>query len=206
MAGASSAGASGAETSTAGANSAGAGSAGAGGTQLGGGAGAAPVEDMTCNDAPVVVGCGCSQDPTPPPEVWNCIACETLPSTSGSIGPEGGSFILRGPGVAWFKLTIPPNALAVPTKLRITRSVRPPVSLAPASDGYAIEPTGIEFAVPVSVTVPLNANQVSTGLYWSRDVCSEPVWVTGSAPGTDTVSGSITHSGVVFATSVVALP
>ncbi len=164
-----------------------------------------PVAEVAaCADVPAVVGCGCPQEPTPPPEVWSCIACADLPATSALIGPEGGSLTLRGPGVAWFKLTIPPNALQTPTKIQISPSVRAPVSLAPASDGYAIEPQAVVFALPVSVTVPLAAKRAGAGLYWSPDVCSEPVWAADSVVTSDTVSGTITHGGVVFASSAAA--
>ena len=103
-AGAISTGAGGTDSSAAGGSSAGAASAGEAGT--------APIENTSCADAPAVVGCGCPQDPGPPPEVWSCIECDTLPSTSALIGPEGGSFTLRGEDDKWFVLTIPPNALA----------------------------------------------------------------------------------------------
>ena len=162
--------------------------------------------DDECAAAPAVIGCGCAQEPTPPPEVWSCIECANIPQTSALIGAEGGSFTLRGSGTTWFTLTIPPKALAAPTKLQISESVRPPVSLIPASIGYLIEPRGIEFAVPVSVTVPTTKNKIGTGLYWSPDTCSEPVWLANSAPETGAVSGTITRTGVVFASSAPAPP
>ena len=157
-----------------------------------------------CADAPAVIGCGCAQEPTPPPEVWSCIECANIPQTGALIGAEGGSFTLRGSSATWFTLTIPPHALSAPTALKISESVRPPVSLIPASSGYLIEPRGIEFAVPVSVTVPLAKNKLGTGLYWSPDPCSEPGSVANSVLENGAVSGTITRTGVVFASAAAA--
>ena len=157
--------------------------------------------DDECAAAPAVIGCGCAQEPTPPPEVWSCVECANIPQTSALIGAEGGSFTLRGSGTTWFTLTIPPHALSAPTKLQISESVRPPVSLIPASSGYLIEPRGIEFAVPVSVKVPTAKNKLGTGLYWSPDTCSEPTWLPSSVPENGAVSGTLSRTGVVFAAS-----
>jgi len=170
-------------------------------------AGAPPVENNRCDDAPAVVGCGCPLDPTPPPEVWSCIECDSLPSTSAWIGAEGGSFTLRGEGDRMFVLTIPPNALTAPTTIRVAESVRPPVGLMPVSAGYSIEPKGIEFAVPASVVIPVAANQQATGFYWSPDVCSEPSFLLkDEAVSPNSLAGTITRSGVVFATARGSLP
>ena len=91
--------------------------------------------------------------------------------------------------------------------IRVSESVRPPVGLMPVSDGYSIEPKGIQFAVPASFVIPLVANVQATGFYWSPDVCSEPVFLLKDGPlPSNSVAGTITHSGVVFASSHGTLP
>lgn len=85
--------------------------------------------------------------PADPPEVL-----------SKTIGPEGGT-IEAAPtsALAGFRLVIPPGALAAPTALTV-KAVIDPVPLGAQAERvgpqFSIEPAGVAFAAPASLTVP----------------------------------------------------
>lgn len=77
---------------------------------------------------------------------------------SKTIGPEGGT-LEAGPtgALAGFRLVIPPGALAAPTALTV-KAVIDPVPLGAQAERvgpqFSIEPAGVAFAAPASLTVP----------------------------------------------------
>ena len=156
--------------------------------------------------SPGVIGCGCRQEPTPPPEVWICESCAEPAGASALIGPEGGSLLLRTEDLVAFSLTIPPQALSQPTQIAISESVRAPASFNSASAGYVIEPRALDLLRPASITIRLAAAQPDASMYWSPDTCSEPARLLDSVSAAQGVSGAIVRTGVVFASTGTAPP
>lgn len=85
------------------------------------------------------------------------------------IGPAGGNVTL-GERISF---SAPPGALAVPTRISITRGLPEVVPkldpgmvnvTAPANAGYRFGPAGQRFAVPVRVTIPYDARLLPEGM------------------------------------------
>lgn len=94
--------------------------------------------------------------------------------TRAVVGPEGG--VLSGQGVT---LTIPPGALVEPRELSLTTTVADAPSTA-ISPVFRFEPEGLEFDLPVHVSVNVADDAVGT-LYWSKSGAAgfEPAGLAG---------------------------
>jgi hypothetical protein len=111
-------------------------------------------------------------------------------SSSGVIGPDGGTVTLQGQqgpvsGVP-FSISIPPNALAAPTTITVTElSTPPPAGFADWSPLYRIDPVDLRLAAPATLIVPFSNSccrsttapcgasfSRAMGLFWSgQDTC-----------------------------------
>jgi hypothetical protein len=111
-------------------------------------------------------------------------------SSSGVIGPNGGTITLQGQqgpvsGVP-FSIAIPPGALSAPTTITVTElNTPPPAGFADWSPLYRIDPVDLQLAAPAKLTVPfsnsccqstaapcVNTLSRGMGLFWSgQDTC-----------------------------------
>jgi len=75
-------------------------------------------------------------------------------ASSRTIGPDGGDVVARGRDGTTYLLRVPAGALAVPRELAITpaRSISS-LPLTGPSFGVALEPDGLDFATPASLTI-----------------------------------------------------
>jgi len=66
-------------------------------------------------------------------------------------------------------ITFPAGALDQPTTIHIKSAEVKVIGIAIASSSYLFEPTGLEFKVPVNVSIPFNSSLTDRpALYWSR--------------------------------------
>jgi hypothetical protein len=127
---------------------------------------------------------GCSSEATAPTEV-----------ASASIGAAGGS--LSGGGVM---IDVPAGAVSSDTTFRISRAS---TSALPSGDArsevFRLEPEGVEFSVPVRVSVALSAT--SDPVVLLRKGNSDPDWVAigGAAEGATSVVGATSHFSLILA-------
>ncbi|MGH8237526.1 MAG: Calx-beta domain-containing protein [Steroidobacteraceae bacterium] len=126
---------------------------------------------------------GSANAPPPPP-----------PPTSG-IGPAGGT--VNGPNGS--KVVIPPGALAAATPIAITQiaaSATPlPAGIQSFGTTFAFTPHGTTFAVPVTVTLPLDPAAIPAGVVPQMlKTNAQNQWqeIPNAVFGTTTMSGEVT--------------
>ncbi|MCB9549852.1 MAG: hypothetical protein H6706_28935 [Myxococcales bacterium] len=111
------------------------------------------------------VAAGCDEEARPaayvPEElVGDDPASIVVERLTATIGPEGGTLAGAADGAfAGFSLEIPAGALAAPTEVSVAGVVDPtPLALTAARVGpqFALEPAGLELAVPARLTVPFD--------------------------------------------------
>ena len=122
------------------------------------GAGGSGAVDAGASDASASNGQGCPCSRRPGSN--NSFKCPvgTGVVASGEFGPEGGSLILGGTpstvGVS-FKLDIPPNALSQRQTISVTElSNAPSAPYIDESPVFDIQPAGLTFSSPATLTVP----------------------------------------------------
>jgi hypothetical protein len=124
----------------------------------------------------------------------------TLPGEIASIGPAGGE-VVSGSSAA---LTVPPNALAAPTEIRLAPSDQtPPSPLNPLTAAYDLSPAGtpfpdaarptLELALPDGVSVAVAYLSRADGTGW--ELVGGAVW-----------GGSIKVQLPRFGTAFAAVP
>lgn len=150
---------------------------------------------LMCSAALVLSACGGGDDAVAP---------------AGRIGPAGGT--VSGPNGA--QVVIPPGALAADTAIAVTaasRSADMPSGNASVGTVYSFTPHGQTFAVPVTITVPVDPAQVpagaTVGLLKTANGAAGP-WreVTGATRAADFVSGQVTSFSDVVPTIAMATP
>jgi ZU5 domain len=95
-----------------------------------------------------------------------CGSKSTTPSpstTSQSIGTAGGTLTLADGA----SLMIPAGALAATQTITMTSTATVPVGYVGESAFYTFGPAGLQFSMPVEVTLPFRAGSTSPALYWS---------------------------------------
>lgn len=97
------------------------------------------------------------------------VSCSSDSTTSGAsvtqtIGPEGGTITVGGA-----TMTIPPNALALARQITITSGkANPPAGYVALSPVFTCEPSGTEFASPVSMQIPFSDDGKGPAtVFWS---------------------------------------
>ena len=190
-------------------NGAGAASEGQGGAAVGpgGGTGSGATTGGTggTGGVAVPVGCHCTRQPQGP-------ASPQCPPGAGAsvsviVDAAGGTVTLLGQqgassGVP-FSLDVPPTALPAPTSLTVTETaIPPPAGYVDYSPVYQVEPLGVEFAVPVELTVPWGnvSGQVSPllAIYVAPDGSSPFQRLPDSTGNAGFNRGSITRGGLFF--------
>lgn len=104
------------------------------------------IRALLCSAALALTACGGGDDPPPP---------------ANQVGPAGGT--VSGPNGT--RVVVPAGALSAPVVITITPTAARP--LPPGMQGlgstYDLGPTGTSFALPVTVTLPLDPTQVPAG-------------------------------------------
>lgn len=98
-----------------------------------------------------IVACSSDSGPEPVPR-----------SARARIGPEGGLLAIEGAA-----LRVPAGALASETEVGISRSETAPVGLDARSAVVQLEPDGLVFRRPVSVSIAVEAPGEPLALYWT---------------------------------------
>jgi Immunoglobulin domain len=141
---------------------------------------------IICGTASMLPACGGGDDAPPP---------------VNQVGPAGGT--VAGPNGA--QVFLPAGALSAPVLITIMpAAVRPlPPGMQALGTTFDLGPSGTRFAVPVTVTLPLNPAQVPAGaqvrMLHELHVAGSDAWETlpGLAVGTRSVSaqtGSLSHT------------
>jgi hypothetical protein len=90
------------------------------------------------------------------------------------VGPEGGELAGgQGSGVEGVKLVVPAGAVASETLITIkavATAVALPVGLAAAGKQFELSPAGLQFALPVQLTLPVDTAQVEANSRFANDV------------------------------------
>jgi CSLREA domain-containing protein len=92
--------------------------------------------------------------------------------TGVMIGPEGGTISMNGVTVV-----VPTDALAVPTAISVLPATASPTAITLAGPVFEFLPHGLEFAVPVTVTVPFDSGTEAADvlqLFWGDS--SDGAW------------------------------
>lgn len=132
---------------------------------------------------------------------------------NGGVTPQGGTVVgaaggtVEGP--AGVRIVIPPGALAADTAILIEQNSdgapELPGDFSPIGPMYALTPHGLQFALPVTLTVPFDPAAVAAGstpaLYKTN--ATQTAWeaVAGATVNGATISGQI--SGFSFVTAAV---
>jgi ZU5 domain len=107
---------------------------------------------------------------------------------SQSVGATGGSLSLAD----GTKLVIPAGALTTTSTITIGKSTSAvPAGYNAESALYVFGPSGLTFAKPVAVTLPVNAGASSPSVYWSNP--SGGFDELGGTASTGAISASVTH-------------
>lgn len=120
----------------------------------------------------------CSSEPEPDPDPK---ADEGSDATSvrQTIGPEGGSIVVRGATV-----TIPQGALAEATAITISASDAAPFDdFVVLSKVFLFQPSGIDFARPVTLEIPFTNDAQPSSMWWASSTAPTFEDVGGEARG-----------------------
>lgn len=104
---------------------------------------------------------GSNVDPAPSPTTSSTTDADAVPP-GVQVGPEGSTFTLNGVVV-----TIPPGAVSTSTTINVTEDSTTPPGYVVDGKVYRFSPTGLHFAVPVTITLP--AQPAAKTIYWSLD-------------------------------------
>lgn len=96
-------------------------------------------------------------------------------SVQETITPEGGEVVLQEAGV---RLSVPPGAVADDINVKIT-VVKQTVAGSPVTELYKLEPSGIVFETPVTLTINVAEEMRSENLYLAKVVDGRPLGVKG---------------------------
>lgn len=132
-----------------------------------------------------LVACGGGGAPAP----------DVLGPNEAIIGPAGGSLVISDGPMAGAALTVPPDAMATPTRFRITPATTELVSLFPV---LRFEPAALRTALPLRVTVPIGSTLFqdlgSDDLACFRCGAGSPAWSLLGETDIDTGRGRVTAS------------
>jgi hypothetical protein len=136
---------------------------------------------LICGAAALLPACGGGDDAPPP---------------ANQIGPAGGT--VTGPNGT--QVVVPAGALSAPVLITITPAAVPPLppGIQALGTTYDLGPSGMRFALPVTVTLPLNPAQVPAGaqvrMLHELHVAGSDAWETlpGLAVGATSVSAQTT--------------
>jgi hypothetical protein len=104
--------------------------------------------------AALVLLAACSSDPAPAPGSG---------AVTKTVGPEGGTIVVEGATV-----TIPEGALAASTSITISVSeAGPPAEFVALSRLFKCEPSGTDFAKPVTMQMPFTDDGRPSSLFWT---------------------------------------
>jgi hypothetical protein len=121
------------------------------------------------------------------------------PTTSGSVGPSGGTVTL-GSGASTVTITVPPGALPSTLTITITQTNQAcPGGFHCYSPVFEFEPSGTTFQKPVTVSLPFTGNQQLATLFWSYPTATGYQRL-GGLPAGPSLAGAVTH----FSTGFVA--
>ena len=117
-----------------------------------------------------------------------------LTETTETIGAEGGAIEVEGA-----RLEIPPGALPADTEITISVMASPPPDGYEAfSPVFAFAPEGLEFAVPVTITLSFDPDAVEPAVFWTEQGGSHFEWIGGTA-GAGAITAEVTHFSRGFA-------
>ena len=116
----------------------------------------AVVPDAAAPDvAPPLDGPAVDAPPSPP---------DDLGGAAQTLGPAGGTISWHG-----VTLTVPPDALAAPTRIQIVETDEPvPAGYTGYSRVFRLEPEGTSFAVPATIALPFQGDAALATVFWSR--------------------------------------
>lgn len=143
----------------------------------------------------LATACGSGSDGSVPNEAPSTSETARLEAV---IGPEGGELVGQaGTPFEGVKMTVPAGAIASATKLSITsgHSTTPlPATAIPCGPEFNIEPAGLAFAQPATLSLPVDANTVDEQ---NRLDDETKVWKLtadgwGQEPQIDSSEGSVT--------------
>jgi Tol biopolymer transport system component len=107
------------------------------------------------------------------------------------IGPTGGTITLNGATV-----TIPAGAVTTATAITITDTGRaPPSTYRAYSNIFEFSPDGIQFAKPITISLPFKGDSTLATLFWSKPTSTGTAgydWVGGTVTGT-ALGARVTH-------------
>ena len=124
----------------------------------------------------LVCGSGCSSESSTPPS-----------AVTQTIGPEGGTIAVGGATV-----TFPKGALGASKSITISTTDVAPQGFVVLSHVFRCEPSGTEFAQPVTMQMPFTDDGKGGTLFWSEG--ADPTFkdLGGSVSGT-TVIATVKH-------------
>jgi hypothetical protein len=95
--------------------------------------------------------------------ISGCIDASVDCDATATIGRSGG--ILQGPG--GFQIEVPPDALEVPTDITVSvkTGLTAPTGTQFIGPVYELGPSGTQFAIPVTLTLPVPTGTSSDGLF-----------------------------------------
>lgn len=114
-------------------------------------------------------------------------------SETATIGPNGGTLSLTVNGCT-STVTVPAGALESDTELTLTDATdAPPAGYTVYSPVYRLEPTGLQFAKPVSVSLCFEGDEKLATLFWSYPGANAGYERVGGAGSAGHLEAKITH-------------